>query len=280
MIVATRTITSHDVQSHYDELDDLYRQLWGQHLHHGLWIHGNESKVTATQQLIDRISEVGSFTAEARICDIGCGYGATSQVLAETWNAQVNGVTITPSQFEIAKKLSPTRGQVKFHLEDWLHNSLPSSFFDHAIAIESSEHAVDKSQYFHQAYRVLKPQGNITFCAWMANESAGAWEKKHLLTPICNEGRLPSLLTESNYLKTLQDCGFEITYVEDLTHKVKKTWTLVLVEMLKYLFTSPVKFLGLLKNLPKNRDFFWTPLRMRWAYETGALRYVLVSAKK
>jgi tocopherol O-methyltransferase len=31
------------VAAHYDELDDLYRALWGTHLHNGYWLSGSES---------------------------------------------------------------------------------------------------------------------------------------------------------------------------------------------------------------------------------------------
>lgn len=280
MIQATRIVTAQDVRGHYDDLDILYREIWGQHLHHGLWHTGQETKDQATHQLIDRMAKIGAFKPKSRICDIGCGYGGTAQVLAENLGADVTGVTITPRQYERARMIRPSSGRLEFFLEDWLHNSLPSSSFDHAIAIESSEHAVDKYLYFKQAARVLKPSGSITLCAWMENENATALERKYLLTPICDEGRLPSLLTESNYKFVLRNAGFEVTYSEELTDRVKKTWTLVILGVIKYLLTHPFDFVNTIRSLTRNRDFFWTPLRMRIAFETKALRYVLMHARK
>src|SRR5688500_7725086 len=31
-----------DVALHYDQLDAVYRQIWGEHVHHGLWQSGRE----------------------------------------------------------------------------------------------------------------------------------------------------------------------------------------------------------------------------------------------
>ena len=29
--------------SHYDDLDQFYREIWGEHVHHGVWFTGKES---------------------------------------------------------------------------------------------------------------------------------------------------------------------------------------------------------------------------------------------
>src|SRR5690606_17112136 len=106
---------------------------------------------------------------------------ATAQVLAENYNVNVTGVTITPTQYEIAKQIRPSQGQVHFRLENWLDNKLESNSFDHAIAIESSEHAVDKHRYFEQAYRILKLEGDLTFCAWMQGDNISLLSRNFLL---------------------------------------------------------------------------------------------------
>jgi len=31
------------VADHYDELDPVYRRVWGEHVHHGLWATGRET---------------------------------------------------------------------------------------------------------------------------------------------------------------------------------------------------------------------------------------------
>ncbi len=39
------------VAAHYDDLDELYRSVWGTNLHHGYWITGKESPGEAAANL-------------------------------------------------------------------------------------------------------------------------------------------------------------------------------------------------------------------------------------
>ena len=37
---AAPEVTREDVARHYDQLDRFYRELWGEHVHHGFWATG------------------------------------------------------------------------------------------------------------------------------------------------------------------------------------------------------------------------------------------------
>ena len=37
MIIPLESMGLASVADHYDELDDFYREIWGEHVHHGLW---------------------------------------------------------------------------------------------------------------------------------------------------------------------------------------------------------------------------------------------------
>ncbi|HEY0370336.1 MAG TPA: class I SAM-dependent methyltransferase, partial [Chthoniobacterales bacterium] len=94
-------VTREAVASHYDELDQFYREVWGEHVHHGLWLRGNESREEAVLNLVDLIAREAQIAPALRVCDIGCGYGATAGVLA-AGGAEVTGITISPAQFRYA----------------------------------------------------------------------------------------------------------------------------------------------------------------------------------
>jgi tocopherol O-methyltransferase len=87
---------------HYDLVSPFYRSLWGEHLHHGYWIRGDESKEKAQLQLIEHLAQLASVKPGSDILDIGCGFGATSLYLAKQFNATVTGITISPVQVEMA----------------------------------------------------------------------------------------------------------------------------------------------------------------------------------
>jgi tocopherol O-methyltransferase len=43
MISSSSPVTLRDIGDHYDELDHYYREIWGEHVHHGLWERGDET---------------------------------------------------------------------------------------------------------------------------------------------------------------------------------------------------------------------------------------------
>src|SRR5229473_8047060 len=93
------------IVEHYDVLGPLYRSVWGEHLHHGYWIRGDESKEEAQLQLIEHLAKLANIKPpHSRILDIGCGFGASSLYLAEKFAAFVTGITISSVQIEIAKQ--------------------------------------------------------------------------------------------------------------------------------------------------------------------------------
>ncbi|MDQ3118436.1 MAG: class I SAM-dependent methyltransferase, partial [Verrucomicrobiota bacterium] len=122
------------------------------------------------------VRERALITAGTLVCDIGCGYGATSRLLAGS-GADVTAMTISAAQFAVAQERHGTTANLRFILGDWLANELPSESFDAAIAIESSEHMPDKPLFFHQAGRVLRRDGRLAICAWLAAEKLGHWAK-------------------------------------------------------------------------------------------------------
>jgi tocopherol O-methyltransferase len=188
VIASSRPIDSASVADHYDELDRFYRDLWGEHLHHGLWLKGDETSELAVAQLVNFVAERARITRGTRVCDIGCGYGATARLLARQHGALVTAVTISPAQHAYAGKAAPTPNP-EYLLADWLRTDLPPETFDAAIAIESSEHMSDKREFFLRAVRVLKPGGRLVVCSWLAADCPAIWQISWLLKPVFNTSK-------------------------------------------------------------------------------------------
>ncbi len=264
------------IATHYNSLDPWYRKLWGDHVHHGLWEKGNESPERAVEKLVELIAEQGQFKKEDRICDIGCGYGGTSQLLNQRWGTKMTGFSLSEKQLEIARIKDPYS---EYILGDWLKNSLPSSSFDAAISVESSEHMVDKPKFFSEIYRVLKPGGRVVICAWLSKENPKPWEVRHLLEPICREGRLPSLGSATDYMQLMLHAGFKKIEFEDISSKVKKTWAICGWRMVKELKNREFRDF-LFKQRPADRIFAKTVFRIWAAYQTKSMVYGIFTTKK
>ncbi len=275
MIIPRISPTSADVADHYDELDWVYRRIWGDHVHHGYWRQGAESPAEAVEALADIVADKLDAAEDQRVCDIGCGYGATAAHLAEQRRLRVTGFTLSARQAEYAKARPDPGGRLDFLLRDWLDNGFPDASFDHAYAIESSEHMPDKARFFAEAFRTLRPGGRLVICAWLARTGASRWEVDHLLEPICREGRLPGMGTREDYEGLARNTGFDIVAFEDLSRQVRKTWSICARRLIGGVLTDGA-YLRLLANpRTRNRSFALSLPRLIWAYRTGAMRYGL-----
>jgi tocopherol O-methyltransferase len=280
MIVPNRSIALEEIAAHYDDLDVFYREIWGEHVHHGLWRRGDETPQQATLALIGRVAELARIGAGDAVCDIGSGYGATARRLARHYGAQVTALTITPKQHHFALSVDASNDNPIYLLCDWQENGLDSASFDVAIAIESLSHMTDKHCALTQAARVLKPGGRLVLCAWLAADNTSQWAKRHLLEPICREGRLPGLASETEYRRLLAAVGFALDHFEDVSRKVRRTWMICAVRTLRAIGRDAKYRRFLLSPAMRNREFIWTIFRILAAYRVGAMRYGIFAAHK
>ena len=280
MIASKTEVTSATVALHYDELDHFYREIWGEHVHHGLWLTGRESPERAVVQLAELAARQAAIKTGTRVCDVGCGYGATARMLARDYGAEVTALTVSPAQYEFAIAQEGAPGNPRYVLCDWLKNDLPPESFDAVIAIESSEHMPDKPAFFAEALRVLHPGGHCVVIAWLAKEGASGFEERFFLEPVCREGRMPGMGTETEYRRFFESAGFDFDSYRDLTRQVKKTWPVCAMRFLKGLCRNPAYARFLFDRHKHNRIFALTMLRIWLAYNTGTMRYGIFTARK
>jgi tocopherol O-methyltransferase len=265
--------TAAAVAAHYDELDPFYREVWGEHVHHGYWRTGRETPEAAMEALVDLVAERLELQAGQQVCDIGCGYGATAQRLAERHGLDVTGVTISTAQAARGKGRVPARGSLAIMARDWLASGFPDASFDRAYAIESSEHMVDKARFFTEARRVLRPGGRFVVCAWLEGDGVTPGQVKHLLEPICREGRLPSMGSRPDYEALASAAGFKLLGYDDISREVRKTWSICLRRLLGRMVTDPELRRLAMSSATRSRDFILSLPRLIWALRGGAMRY-------
>jgi tocopherol O-methyltransferase len=277
-MIEPRTLqTGADVAGHYDELDWVYRETWGEHVHHGLWRSGRETVAEATDALSDLVAERLAPRAGHHLADIGCGYGATAARLAERLGVAVTGFTLSEEQARIARARS---GALTFHVRDWLANNMPDAAFDGAYAVESTEHVADKAGLFREAARTLKPGARFVVCAWLSEDRPSPWRVRHLLEPICREGRLPGMGTRREYEAWAAQAGFRTIEYLDLSRQVRRTWTIVVRRVLAKLVTARRYRRYLFGRGNPHRHFALSLPRLILAYRTGAMRYGVFTFEK
>jgi tocopherol O-methyltransferase len=118
------------VADHYDQLDPFYRGIWGEHVHHGLWQTGNETKDDAVLGLCRLVLERAEIKPGVKVCDVGCGYGSLARMIVEELGAEVTGFAVSSAQWKYACALAAADARQSFVLRDWLENGLAASSVD------------------------------------------------------------------------------------------------------------------------------------------------------
>ena len=210
---------------HYDAVSPYYQSLWGEHIHHGYWIRGDESKETAQIQLIDHLAQLANIKTGSRILDVGCGFGGSSLYLAKRYDAHVTGITISPVQVQMAKDAAAeTNLDVSFLLMDAenMHFAQP---FDLLWSVESISHYHDPRNFFASATKLLKPGGYFALTDWFQRENLSAANKKKFIAPI-ERGMMVKLHKMNDYHDFLVSSGLYVVHQQDLTANCAKSWDL------------------------------------------------------
>jgi len=266
------------VADHYNELDVFYRALWGEHVHHGLWVNGQESPEVAVRHLVDVVAKEAQIKPGDHVIDIGCGYGAAARQLAQYYGAEVTAITLSSAQHAYAQTVTADTNPL-YLLADWLTTDF-SRRFEAAIAIESSEHMPDRDEFFRRAYKALEAGGRFVVCAWLSSEAPSPMEVAWLLRPICDEGRLPCLPTLNELAASAKAVGFEVVNTQDCTRAVRRTWGIIFRRMIGSLLTDSRYRAFLLDPRRRNRIFALTVVRLWLAYRVGAMRYGIVTLER
>jgi cyclopropane fatty-acyl-phospholipid synthase-like methyltransferase len=213
------------IVQHYDVVSPYYRSLWGDHIHHGYWVRGDESKETAQLQLIEHLAGLAGLKHGSRILDIGCGFGGTSIYLAKHYGASATGITISPVQVEMANLAAAKANlDAKFHLMDAeaMHFDDP---FDLLWSVESVSHYHDPRKFFASAVKFLKPGGTFALTDWFQRENLTPEKRKKFIQPI-EKGMFVELRAMDDYAEFLRSSGLRILHRRILNPNCAKTWDL------------------------------------------------------
>jgi len=220
---AARVNEKHKIIEHYDFVSPYYRLLWGEHIHHGYWVRGDESKETAQIQLIEHLAQLANIKAGSRVLDIGCGFGGSSVYLAKKYGASVTGITISPVQVQMAKEAAAkTKVDASFLLMDAEEMQFAQPF-DVLWSVESISHYQNPRQFFVSAVKFLKPGGCFALTDWFQKEDLSAAEKKKFIEPI-EKGMMVELRGMNDYSGFLVSSGLQVVHRQDLTRNCAKSW--------------------------------------------------------
>jgi len=208
---------------HYDCASPYYRELWGQHLHHGYWKTGAETKEEAQAALTAHLAEAAQVPNGAAILDVGCGFGGSSIYLADKYQATVTGLTISPVQAAMAQRAANDANATAQFLVMDADNITLREKFDVVWSIEAISHFTNKIGFFTRATEVLKPGGTLALIDWFKQTELPAARHRAYIAPI-ERGMLVELETITNYAEMIRVAGLDVTHIDDLSQRCSKTW--------------------------------------------------------
>ena len=224
-LIARRPNDKRRIVEHYDVVSPYYYSLWGEHLHHGYWIRGDESKEMAQLQLTEHLAELANVSTGAESLDIGCGFGGSSLFLARKYNARVTGITISPVQVEMAQRAAAAEQvDAQFLLMDAEKLTFAKQF-ELLWSVESISHYHDRRRFFLNAVRFLKPGGTFALTDWFKRAGLSPAQTRKFIRPI-EEGMFIELEAMDNYESYLIESGLEIVHRQDLSQQCARSWDL------------------------------------------------------
>jgi cyclopropane fatty-acyl-phospholipid synthase-like methyltransferase len=262
------------IVEHYNFVSPYYRSLWGEHLHHGYWIRGDESKEEAQLQLTKHLADLANVQTGSTVLDIGCGFGGSSIYLAQKYKSRPTGITISPVQVEMARKAA-TAAQldVRFLLMDAEALEFEQEF-DLLWSVESISHYHDHRRFFANAVRFLKPGGVFALTDWFKKAGLSAAQERKFIEPI-ERGMFIDLETMDDYESHLIASGLQIVNRQDLTLQCAKSWDFALEMVRDKSFWALAARMG--KDFVNNLKAFHA---MRAGYTSRNFVYGLFTARK
>jgi tocopherol O-methyltransferase len=262
------------IKNLYDRTSPYYQRLWGEHIHHGYWISGKETKETAQNQLIEHVARAAGLRPGCKILDVGCGFGGSSVYLAKKYGAEATGITISPIQVGMAQKAAAADGvNAKFILMDAEEMRFEETF-DVVWSVESISHYPQKGKFFASAARCLESGGTLAITDWFKKEHLTEREHEKFIHPI-EKGMLVELDTMEDYAELLRANSFQVVHNEILNKNCSKSWDLGL-DILKnrVLWQIAAEFGSEVVN------FLRAFRSMRAGYASGNFIYGLMVARK
>jgi sarcosine/dimethylglycine N-methyltransferase len=206
-----------------EDADNFYFHIWGgEDIHIGLYERADEPIATASARTVERIADriaAPLSQPDARVIDLGSGYGGAARHLSKRFGCQVLALNLSEAENQRNRQMNKAAGLD--HLIEVVDASFeeipaPDARFDIAWSQDAILHSGHRDQVLKEVDRVLKPGGELIFTDPMQADDCPAG----VLQPIFDRIHLSSLGSFAFYREQARRLGWEEIEVVDLTENL------------------------------------------------------------
>ena len=214
-------------QAYYDgPADEIYRSIWGDNIHLGVYCSEECHQLAAKQHTNELMAGAVTLGADARVLDLGCGYGSAARYLAANFGCSVTATNISEKELELARERSSEAGLdhlLSFEYGDFHHLGYPDGSYDVVWSQDAFLHAVDKRAVLSECRRVLKPGGTLVFSDILVRR--GTPEEDRAI--IYDRVKSPDIWDFEDYRTGLSGLGLQLVREEDWSSNVAPSYAWV-----------------------------------------------------
>ncbi len=230
-----------DIIEYYDATRFDYQVAWlgreNPAIHFGFYGQRAGRHASALENTNRILAELAELKPRQRVLDAGCGKGGSCLWLARHLEAQAVGITPVKSQVEEARRLA-ARGRLDgfatFLQADYCQTPFENDSFDCVWACESLCHSAEKSAFYQEAFRLLRPGGRLVIAEYVRSRRPHTADEEKLLLGWLNSWAIPDIDTPQEHLGYARSAGFEDIRIRDFTgqtwvslknlHKIARRW--------------------------------------------------------
>ena len=211
-------------QAYYDgPADEIYRTIWGDNVHLGVPCSAECPHPEAMEHTNEMMAEAISLGPEARVLDLGCGYGSTARYLAGNFGCAVTGTNISERELDTARSRATAAGLdhlLSFEYEDFHELRYVDGSYDVVWSQEAFLHAVDKNVVLSECRRVLKPGGSLIFTDILVRRDTPETDRERIYDRV----KSPDMWDLDDYRQALSNLDLPVLREEDWSQHVARSY--------------------------------------------------------
>jgi len=221
------TETVQKTQQYYDgAANEIYRDIWGENLHLGIFESDAESLQDAMERSNERMADGLGLSSADYVLDVGGAHGALGRYLARSFGCRVLVTDISERELTWGQELTAEAGlrqKVSFQRADFHELPFADDTFDCYWSQEAFLHAADKSQVLREARRVLKPDGQLVFSDLLVRAGTSKADRERIYERVLS----PDMWDTADYREALGEAGFTTIQHENWSEHVAPTYAWV-----------------------------------------------------